>query len=64
MHEVSTLRYNMMTKSFYCISSVVRNLPYYDGLTNVDNFLDAFEREVPKHHHFQVLDLALCATPI
>lgn len=38
-------------------------MPYYDALTNVDKFLDAFEREVPKKHHFQPLDLALCTTP-
>jgi hypothetical protein len=53
LHEVSTLRCNMMTKSLRCVSSEVRNLPYYDGLTDVDKFLDAFEREVPEKHRFQ-----------
>jgi len=53
----------MMTKSLRCVSSKVRSLPYYDGLTDVDKFLDAFEREVPKKHCFQALDLALRATP-
>ena len=38
-------------------------MPYYDGLTNVDKFLDAFEREVLEKHRFQALDLALCTTP-
>lgn len=38
-------------------------MPYYDGLTDVDKFLDAFERKVPKKHRFQALDLALRATP-
>lgn len=52
----------MMTKSFHCVSSEVRNLLYYDGLTDMDNFLDVFEQEVPKDHHFQELDLALHAT--
>ena len=42
LHEVSTLHYNMMTKSLRCVSLEVRNLPYYDGLTDVDHFLDAF----------------------
>lgn len=32
-----------------CLSKV-RNLPYYDGLTDVDKFLDAFECEVPEDH--------------
>ncbi len=53
----------MMTKSLCCVSSEVRSLPYYDGLTNVDNFLDAFEREVLEKNHFQDLDLVLCSTP-
>ena len=38
-------------------------MPYYDGLTDVDKFFDAFEREVPKKHHFQALDWVLRATP-
>lgn len=63
LHEVSTLCYNMMMKSLHCVSSEVRNLPYYDGLTNVDKFLDAFEREVLEDHHFQALYLALCPMP-
>lgn len=52
----------MMTKSLHCVSLEVINLSYYDDLINVDKFLDAFETKVPKDHHFQVLDLALCAT--
>ena len=52
LHEVSTLRCNMMTKLLHCLSPELRNMPYYDGLTDVDHFLDAFEREVPKKHHF------------
>ncbi len=52
----------MMTKSLCCVSSKVRSLTYYDGLTDVDKFIDAFEREVMEKHHFQVLDLTLRAT--
>lgn len=63
LHELSTLRCNMMTKLLRCVSSEVISFPYYDGLTDVDNFLDSFEREVPKKHRFQTMDLALCATP-
>jgi len=40
----------------------VRKLPYYDGLTNVDLFLDEFERKVLEDQCFQALELALCAT--
>lgn len=52
----------MMTKSLPCVSSEVKSLPYYDGLIDVDKFLHAFEKEVHEKHHFQKLDLALCAT--
>jgi len=62
LDEVSTLRYNMMTKFLRCVSPEIRNLPHYDGLSDVDCFLDAFEREVPKNHRFQALDWALHAT--
>lgn len=63
LYEVSVLRYNMMTKSLNCVSSEVRNLPYYDGLTNIDNILDVFEWEVPEDHLFETLDLALHTMP-
>lgn len=52
LHEVSTLHCNMMTNSLCCVSSEVRNMTYYDGLTDVHHFLDVFEREVPKKHCF------------
>lgn len=45
------------------MSSEVRNLPTYDGMNDVDIFLDAFEREVPQKQRFQALDWALHATP-
>lgn len=45
------------------MSSEVINFPYYDGLTNVDNFLDAFEREILEDYHFQALDKELRITP-
>jgi len=39
-------------------------MPYYDGLTNVDHFLDAFEREVLERNWFQARDWALRTTPV
>jgi len=38
-------------------------LPYYDGLDDVSMFLDHFERDVPKEHWLQALDLTLRDTP-
>jgi len=58
------LNCNMMTYLLRCMLSEVRNLPTYDGLTEVDTFLDAFEREVLEKQCFQALDWVLCATPI
>jgi len=52
LHEVTTLSCNMMTRSLRCVSSEVRNMPTYDGLNDVDIFLDAFEREVPEKQRF------------
>jgi len=52
----------MMTISLCCVSSEVRNLPYYNGFTDIYKILDAFEIEVPEDHRFHVLDLALCTT--
>lgn len=46
------MHYNMMTKSLHCVSLEVINLAYYDGSIDVDNFLDDFEREIPKDHGF------------
>ena len=53
----------MTTKSLHCVSSEVRNLPHYDGLTDIDHFLDAFEREFLEKHRFQAVDSVLRATP-
>ena len=53
----------MMTQSLRCVSFEERNLPTYDGLNEVDTFLDAFEREVSKNQCFQALDCVLHATP-
>lgn len=41
---------NLMTKSLQCISIEVRNIPHFDGLDDVNIFLDEFEKEVPKEH--------------
>jgi len=46
LHEVTMLNSNMMTRSLCCVSIEVRDLPTYDGLSEVDTFLNKFEREV------------------
>jgi len=42
----------MMTQSLRCVSFEERNLPTYDGLNEVDTFLDEFQREVPEKQCF------------
>lgn len=53
----------MLTKSLRYVSMEVRNLPHYDGLDDVNLFLDKFEREVPEEHWFEALDLVLRTMP-
>jgi len=56
LHEVTTLNCNMMTQLLHHVSLEVIALSSYDGLNEVDVFLDAFEREVPEKQHFKALD--------
>lgn len=53
----------MMTKSLRCVVGG-KEFAYYDGLTDVDKFLDAFEREVLEDYRFQALHWALRVTPV
>ena len=63
LHQVTTLNCNMMTRSLCCVTTEVRDLPMYDGLTEVDDFLNKFESEVPKQQCFDALKWALRAMP-
>lgn len=54
---------NMMMRSLCCVSAEVRNLPTYDGLSDVDAFLNIFEREVLEHQRFEALKWVLRAMP-
>lgn len=48
----------MMIKSLRCVVAEARDLPLYDGLTSVDEFLNKFESEVPKKQRFDALKWA------
>lgn len=54
----------MMTRSLRFLSKEVRDLATYDGLGELDGFLDRFEREVSEKQRFEALKWALCATPM
>ena len=62
LHKVTTLNCNMMMRLMRCISMEVRELPMYDGLSEVDDFLNRFEREVSEQQRFEALKWVLCAT--
>ena len=47
LHEVSALHCNQVKKALLCISSEVRYFLYYDGLSNVNIFLEELEKFVP-----------------
>lgn len=57
------LNCNMIIKSLRYVLKEVRDLPTYDGLSEVDTFLGKFEREVPKNECFQALNWILHAMP-
>lgn len=48
LHDVSALQCLQVTKNFHCISSEVRDLPYFDGSGDIKVFLRTFEAEVPR----------------
>ena len=48
LHKVTTLNCNMMIRSLHYMTTEARELPTYDGVTSVDEFLDKFESAVPE----------------
>jgi len=54
----------MVTKSLYCIRAQDRELPTYDGLTIIDEFLTKFEIVVPEHQQLNALRWALHTMPV
>lgn len=43
LHEVTMLNCNMMIRSLRCMMVETREMPTYDGVMVVDEFLDKFE---------------------
>ena len=57
------LNCNMMIRSLRCISTKVRDLPTYDGLSEVDSFMNRFEIEVLEQQRFNSLKWVICVMP-
>ena len=62
LNGVTMLNCNLMSRSLCCITTQDQDLPIYDGLMVVDEFLNKFENTVPKHQRFDALKWALCTT--
>jgi len=52
----------MMVRSFHYVTTEEINLPMYDGLTTLDEFMNDFEIKVPEQQWFDALKWALHAT--
>jgi len=52
LHKVTVLNYKNMTRSLHYVSTEVRDFPTYDGLGELDTFLDRFEREMMEKQCF------------
>ena len=63
LHEVSTRRCAFMTKSLRWIGAENGYIPTFDGLTDVNDFLQQFEQEIPQEQRMEIFDLAVRATP-
>lgn len=63
LHEVSTRNCERVTTYVHCMTCEVRKLPSYDGLGDVNVFLDDYEGQVLERQKLIALDIALKSTP-
>ena len=63
LHEVSARRCEKITKAVHCMTTEVCDLPFYDGLGNLNTLFRDYERQVLKCQIYLALDIALTATP-
>ena len=52
-----------MTKSLRWIGTEIKDTPLFDGLVDVNDFLEWFEQEIPQEQRMSVIELAVRATP-
>ena len=63
LYEVSARRCAFMTKSLRWIGIKIKDIPLFDGLADVNKFLQQFEQEIPHEQRMAAIDLAVRATP-
>ena len=62
MHEISRRRCAHLTKSLRWIGTMVCEVPTFDGLSNIQEFLQEYEAHIPLTQQLKKLDMALRAT--
>ena len=63
MYEVYTRRCARITREVCWIDTTMSNLPMFDGLNPLENFLSEFETSVPTQQRLLAMDEAMKATP-
>ena len=63
LYEVSARRCAYLTKSLRWIGAEIKDIPSFDGLVDVNDFLYQFEQEIPHEQRMLAIDLAVRATP-
>ena len=63
LYEVSAHKCAFMTKSLRWIGTEIKDIPSFDGLADVNEFLQQFEQEISHEQRMEVIDLAVRATP-
>jgi hypothetical protein len=63
MYEVSTRRFSILTQEVHWIDTTVSNLPTFDSLNHLEEFLVNFEEIVPTKKILLAMDKALKSTP-
>jgi hypothetical protein len=59
LHEVSQGRCPTITKELRWIASEVSTVPTFDGLSDIQLFLNQYEEKIPPEKRLEVLDIAL-----
>ena len=52
-----------MTKSLRWIGIEINEIPSFHGLTDIQDFLEQFEQQIPHEQRIAAMDLAVRATP-
>ena len=50
------LNCNMMIRSLPCVRTEAGELPTYDGKIGANEFLDTFERSIPKQQQYNAME--------